>query len=310
MNAVTQPSVEINDLSVKFGRNEVLHSVNLSIGHGEVVALLGPNGAGKTTLVDCLEGFRKPTSGHTCVLGTDPWRAPRAWRDRIGVVLQDTRLDTDLTVEEFATMTAGWYSDPGDIHVALRRVGLSRVMDRRVYKLSGGERRRLDLAMALIANPELIFLDEPTTGLDPDAKREIWAILNDLRARGVTVLMTSHDLQEVEALADRVIILINGRVLLDGTPESIRQEAQEAQTLSFVTGSQDRARSVLNADLDEQTGRMSMEAPDVSAAVTRVNHTLGQDVLDVQVHTPSFEDVYLGLLKHSREQSADRGERK
>lgn len=310
MSAATTHSIEINDISVTFGRNHVLRSINLSIGHGEVVALLGPNGAGKTTLVDCLEGFRKPTAGQATVLGTNPWRAPRTWRDRIGVVLQDTRLDTDLTVEEFATMTANWYSDPGDIPSALKRVGLAHLTHRRVYKLSGGERRRLDLAMALVANPELIFLDEPTTGLDPDAKREIWAILKDLKARGVTVLMTSHDLQEVEVLADRVVILIDGQVLLEGTPESIREEAQDAQTLSFVTGSPEEARAGLKADLDEQTGRMAMPAPDVSAAVTQVNQVLGQDVLDVQVHTPSFEDVYLGLLKQSREMQPGMGEQK
>ena len=227
------PHVQVSEIAVRLGGRAVLDGVSLDVAPGETVALLGPNGAGKTTLVDCLQGFRRPDGGTVRVLDTDPWNASRAWRDRLGVVLQDTRLDADLTVTEFIDMTRGWYGDPQPTTEALTAVGLADVARQRVHRLSGGERRRLDLALAMIGRPDLVFLDEPTTGLDPLAKRGIWELLTGLHARGATVLLCSHDLAEVERLADRVLILRDGNLLAKGTTEEIRRHHTGDDGASF-----------------------------------------------------------------------------
>ena len=208
--------IEVDDASVHYGSHTALDGVSLSAQRGRITALLGPNGAGKTTLVDLLQGFIKPDSGRVTVLGTNPWRAHPAWRDRIGAVLQDTRLDADLTVGEFVEMTRSWYHRPHSGESVLRAVGLQHLSGRRVHKLSGGERRRLDLGVATIGRPDLLFLDEPTTGLDPQARREIWELLLAMRERGQSILLTSHDMAEVERLADDIWILQNGRILAHG----------------------------------------------------------------------------------------------
>lgn len=230
---VTTPDVQVNEVAVQLGDRAVLDGVSLDVAPGETVALLGPNGAGKTTLVDCLQGFRRPDHGDIRVLDHDPWNAPRTWRDRLGVVLQDTRLDADLSVTEFINMTRGWYSDPQPTAESIMAVGLSGVARQRVHRLSGGERRRLDLALAMIGCPDLVFLDEPTAGLDPLAKREIWDLLTGLRTRGTTVLLCSHDLAEVERLADRVLILRDGSLLAEGTTEEIRRQESKGSAASF-----------------------------------------------------------------------------
>lgn len=297
-------AVRAVDVDVTIGRRPILKGVSLEIHLGETVALLGPNGAGKTTLVDCLEGFRPVDGGQVRVLGAAPHRAPREWRDRIGVILQDTRLDADLTVREFAAMTAAWYADPVPVEEMLRTVGLEDRGDRRVHRLSGGERRRLDLGLALIGRPEVLFLDEPTTGLDPRARREIWSLIQGLHADGTAVLLTSHDLQEVEALAQRIVILVDGQVLMEGTPAELRASAAGTPRISFVTGDA-RTASLLGAVLDESTGRQVLEAPDLSATVRRLHRSLGDDVVDVRVETSSFEQMYLDVLD---EAAAPRGQ--
>lgn len=216
--------IEVANAVAEYSGHRALDGVSLTVLAGGITALLGPNGAGKTTLVDILEGFTRPASGHVRVLGADPWRAPARWRDRIGVVLQDTRLDADLSVGEFVDMVRGWYSNPLTRAEALSSVGLTPLERRRVHKLSGGERRRLDLAVATIGHPDVLFLDEPTTGLDPDARRGIWRLLLDMRAEGQTILLTSHDMTEVERLAVSIFVLQSGRIIAEGTPRSLTAE--------------------------------------------------------------------------------------
>ncbi len=296
-------AIEVTDAVVRYGTVTALDGVDLVVEPGQVTALLGPNGAGKTTLVDCLEGFLRPTSGRVRVLGQDPWRAGPQWRDRIGVVLQDTRLDADLTVGEFVEMTRAWYADPLPTQTVLGSVGLTELAKRRVHKLSGGERRRLDLGLATAGRPDLLFLDEPTTGLDPNARRELWDLLLGLRAAGHTILLTSHDMHEVEFLADHVAILVGGRVRREGTVAQLREASDLATELSFVSGAGPADLVGIGARLDERTGRWHLPAPDVAATVSMLTAALGPTLLDVQVHRTTFEEVYLDLLgekEHTR----------
>lgn len=227
-------SVSVSDLTVSFGGVKVLNNLEMQVASGETVALLGPNGAGKTTLVDCLQGFRRPDSGEVYVLGSAPWQANRAWRNRIGAVLQDTRLDADLTVAEFVEMTRNWYSNPRSATEVLDSVNLTDLASRRVHRLSGGEKRRLDLALATVGSPEVLFLDEPTSGLDPLAKRDLWAMVEHLGQLGTTILLTSHDIAEVERLADRVCILRAGEVATSGTIDTLRRDEAERRGLNPV----------------------------------------------------------------------------
>lgn len=217
MKYAVRPIIEAAGLVVDHGEHRALDHVDFVAHEGRITALLGPNGAGKTTLVDVLEGFVHPTAGTVEVLGRNPWRAPASWRERIGVVLQDTRLDADLSVAEFVDMTRSWYSNPLPRAEVLESVGLAELADRRVHKLSGGERRRLDLGAATIGRPEVLFLDEPTTGLDPEARRDIWRLLLAMRLAGQSILLTSHDMTEVERLADHVAILRRGRIITEGS---------------------------------------------------------------------------------------------
>lgn len=289
-------AIDVQDVVVRYGDVTALDGVDLQVEPGQVTALLGPNGAGKTTLVDCLEGFRRPTSGTVRVLGTDPWRADTRWRNRIGVVLQDTRMDADLTVAEFVAMTRGWYADPLGVDEILSAVGLMGLADRRVHKLSGGERRRLDLGLALAGRPDLLFLDEPTTGLDPNARRELWNLLSGLRSEGHTILLTSHDMHEVEALADQVAVLIDGRIRAEGTVAQMREQSELPATVSFVSSANPARITPLGAERDERTGRWQLRTDDTTDALRRITAALGEDVMDVQLRTPTFEDVYLTLL--------------
>lgn len=222
--------IEVDDATVRYGSHTALDRVSLSAQRGRITALLGPNGAGKTTMVDLLQGFIKPDSGRVIVLGANPWRAHPGWRNRIGAVLQDTRLDADLTVGEFVEMTRSWYRRPHSSESVLQAVGLQHLSGRRVHKLSGGERRRLDLGVATIGRPDLLFLDEPTTGLDPQARREVWELLLAMREHGQSILLTSHDMAEVERLADDIWILQNGRILAHGDVDSLtRQHRNEVE---------------------------------------------------------------------------------
>jgi len=205
------PAIEARGLAMRYGDREVLHGIDLVVPHGMVMGFLGPNGAGKTTTVEILEGYRRRTGGQASVLGMDPATGGRQLRERIGIVLQETGHNPDLTVRETVRQFAGYYLRPRPVDEVVGLVGLEEAADRRVRALSGGQRRRLDVGLALVGDPELVFLDEPTTGFDPAARRQAWEVIAGLRELGKTILLTPHYMEEAQALADRVAIIAAGR---------------------------------------------------------------------------------------------------
>jgi len=276
-------AIAVRGLRKAYGSNEALRGIDFVIGEGEVFGLLGPNGAGKTTTVEILEGYRTRDGGEVSVLGEDPQRASRAWRERIGVVLQQSRMWPNLTVRETHRLFAGYYSAPRDVDETIALVGLEGKARARVKTLSGGQKRRLDLGLALVGDPELIFLDEPTTGFDPAARRAAWELVRSLRSLGKTVLLTTHYLDEAEQLADRVAVLREGEIVRLGTPRDLT---------GAVTAAEIRYR------------RNGEEIVVVTDEPTRTLHDLtaralaeGVELEGLEVRRPSLEDVYLSLTE-------------
>ncbi len=221
-------AIEVTDLRKSYGANAVLRGISFAIEEGEVFGLLGPNGAGKTTTVEILEGYRSHDNGSVSVLGIDPRHATSAWRERVGVVLQSSSLYPNLTVRESLSHFAGYYSAPRSVDDVVEIIGLAEKRDARVRTLSGGQQRRLDLGLALVGDPELIFLDEPTTGFDPSARRAAWETIRSLRSLGKTILLTTHYLDEAAQLADRVAVLANGEIVTIGSPAELTSVRPEA----------------------------------------------------------------------------------
>ncbi len=247
---------------------------------GEVFALLGPNGAGKTTTVEILEGFRRRDSGEVSVLGTDPDRANPAWRARIGVVLQSTGEFEELTVEEVLTHFAGYYPHPDDPERLMELVGLTGKRKARARTLSGGQRRRLDVALGVIGRPELLFLDEPTTGFDPQARQEFWGLIRGLAEAGTTIVLTTHYLDEAEALADRVGVITAGRIVAVDTPAGLGNRTSRPATVRWLGPSGPRAE----------------ETATPTEFVARLSGELGGEIPQLTVTRPTLEDVYLELI--------------
>jgi ABC-2 type transport system ATP-binding protein len=292
--------VEVSELRKVYGDNAAVDGVSFSIEEGEVFALLGPNGAGKTTAVEILEGHRTRTSGDVRVLGFDPETGGRSFREQIGIVLQDAGLDEDFTITEIVGLYQGLYPRSFEVDAIIEQVGLTDKRDARVKTLSGGQRRRLDLALGLIGDPSLLFLDEPTTGFDPSARRRAWELIEGLRSLGTTVLLTTHYMEEAEHLADRVAIIVQGRLIALGTPAELGAGRQDAAvTFRLPPG-------VGLADLpvfDEKPVAEGVEWQLTTAQPTAVLHTLTGWALrrDVEmpaltVRRPSLEDVYLELV--------------
>src|SRR6266480_7850998 len=213
--------INVKDLRKSYDDLEAVKGIDLEVGGGEIFAFLGPNGAGKTTTVEILEGYRTRTGGEVSVLGIDPQSADRDWRQRVGFVLQESRLVPELTPREAVEQYAGYYKAPRNVDETVELVGLTSKRDVRTSRLSGGQQRRLDVALALIGDPELLFLDEPTTGFDPSARRQAWDVIGGLRSLGKTVFLTTHYMEEAQALADRVAIISAGRIVATGSPESL-----------------------------------------------------------------------------------------
>ena len=274
-------AISVRDLRKSYDSQEALRGISFEIAAGEVFSLLGPNGAGKTTTVEILEGYRKREGGEVEVLGFDPARAERAFRERIGVVLQQSQLWPNLTVGETHHMFAGYYERPRDVDQVIELVGLAEKRDARVKTLSGGQKRRLDLGVALVGDPDLVFLDEPTTGFDPAARRAAWDMIRSLRSLGKTILLTTHYLDEAEQLADRVAVLREGTIVREGTPAEL-------------TGGSDETEIRFRRDGREVVLRTSEP--------TRVLHELttealeeGRELEGLSVRRPTLEDVYLSL---------------
>ena len=217
--------IKVQGLQMSYGSHDAVRGIDLDVQAGEVFAFLGPNGAGKTTTVEILEGFRHRTAGEISVLGEDPAKAGGDWRARIGVVLQESEPEAELTVAECASLYAGYYPRARSIQETLEFVGLADRSSIRCGRLSGGQRRRLDVALALIGDPELLFLDEPTTGFDPSARRAAWDVISGLRDLGKTIFLTTHYMEEAEYLADRISVIAKGEIVAEGTPGNIGQRA-------------------------------------------------------------------------------------
>jgi ABC-2 type transport system ATP-binding protein len=276
--------ISIRDLRKSYGDFEAVRGIDLEVQRGEVFAFLGPNGAGKTTTVEILEGYRERSGGEVEVLGQDPSRGNRAWRERIGIVLQSCRLDPYLTVRESLGLFAGYYRAPRPVDEVIELVGLGGKADARASSLSGGQQRRLDVGMALIGDPELLFLDEPTTGFDPSARRQAWDVIAGLRELGKTVFLTTHYMDEAQRLADRVTIISRGRIVASGTPDDLGNRESLPTTISYRLDGEEVSHETTTpvADLNELTARALAE-------------NLALEGLEVT--RPNLEDVYLELTE-------------
>ena len=302
--------IEIADLRMTYGKLEAVRGIDLQVRRGEVFAFLGPNGAGKTTTVEILEGYRRRTSGQISVLGQDPEHAGASWRARIGVVLQESEPERDLTVSECLRLFAGYFPTPRDVDETLALVGLTQRADATASRLSGGQRRRLDVAMALVGNPELVFLDEPTTGFDPSARRAAWDMIAGLRSTGVTVFLTTHYMEEAEYLADRVAVIAAGRIVAEGTPQTLGGRASAEAEIRFslppnlaVEDLPERVQSAL-ADRDGDRILLRAKSPlTVLAPLVRWAEAGNAEIADLEVRRPTLEDVYLALTTSETEQT-------
>ena len=284
---MTGTAVQVRDLHKRYGRLEALRGIDFEIREGEVFGLLGPNGAGKTTTVEILEGYRTRDGGQVEVLGHDPQRAERELRERIGVVLQRSEMWPNLTVAETLRVFAGYYRSPRDVGQTIELVGLVEKRDSRVKTLSGGQKRRLDLALALVGDPELVFLDEPTTGFDPQARRAAWEMIRGLRSLGKTVLLTTHYLDEAQQLADRLAVLRDGEIVRSGTPA----ELVSASGATEIRYREDGELKVVRTEeptraVHELTGRALAD---------------GRELSELEVRRATLEDVYLELLREDEE---------
>jgi ABC-2 type transport system ATP-binding protein len=273
-------AISVRALRKRYRDVEAVNGVDLEIEYGDVFAILGPNGAGKTTTVEILAGHRHRDGGEVKVLGVDPWRAGQQWRREVGIVLQDAADAGELTVAETVGHFARYYPDARDPRDVIAMVGLTDHARRRVRHLSGGQRRRLDVAVGVVGRPRLLFLDEPTTGLDPQARLKFWDLIRSLTADGTTILLTTHYLEEAEALAGRVAIIASGRVVAEGTPATIGGRDRQVATVSWFDG----------------TTTQQVRSDDPARVVGELLSSLGGTVPGLTVSRPSLDDVYFDLI--------------
>jgi ABC-2 type transport system ATP-binding protein len=303
-NASPHAVVSVRDLRKRYDDHDAVRGIDLEIQRGEIFAFLGPNGAGKTTTVEILEGFRQATSGTVKVLGEDPWGAPASWRARIGIVLQESEAEPGLTVRECLELYAGYYPAPRDVDETMALVELTGQADQRATTLSGGQRRRLDVALALIGDPELIFLDEPTTGFDPAARRTAWALIGGLRDLGKTVFLTTHYMEEAERLADRIAVIAAGEIVAQGTPQTLAGRQLQAAQIVFTPPAADLPAALAGRAEAMSDGRMLLSSGTVAADLHQLAGWAlerGLELDDLQVTRPTLEDVYLQLTTEADE---------
>jgi len=292
------PAVEVTRLTKRYGTLEAVRGIDFSVEAGEVFALLGPNGAGKTSTLEVLEGFSRRSGGEVRVLGVDPERADRAWRERVGMVLQGAVIEPYLKVREVLQRNAGYYPEPRAVDDVLELVGLVDKADARVKTLSGGQQRRLDVGLGIIGAPELLFLDEPTTGFDPSARRGAWELVEKLKAEGTTIILTTHYMDEAQHLADRVVVINRGEIVAAGTPETIGGRAKAAARIRFAVPPGVEPPSIGVPVARDGPTAFTMESTDE----VRTLHALTSWALDNEVELigltvdrPSLEDVYIEL---------------
>ena len=296
--------IEIDGLTKRYGRLTAVDNVSFSVRAGEIFGLIGPNGAGKTTSMECIEGIRKPDAGDVHVLGVDPYEDSATLRDRIGVQLQDAQLQKRIKVWEAVDLMASLYSNPVDATALLEQLGLAGKLNTRFMDLSGGQKQRLFIALALINDPEVVFLDELTTGLDPQARRAIWELVEGIKARGKTVFLTTHLMEEAERLCDRVAIIEHGNVIAADTPAAlIREHCPEVSvSISYDDGFDSAAirRAIPNIEVDDTAGKLTFSGVGEDF-VTDVIHFLARQDFhfrDLHTHHPNLEDVFLKLTGH------------
>jgi ABC-2 type transport system ATP-binding protein len=280
--------IEVKGLKKNYGDLQAVRGLDLQIEQGEIFSLLGPNGAGKTTTVEILEGFRTRDSGSVSVLGVDPQikgHESRIWRNRIGIVLQNSADAGDLSVGETVEHFSNYYSNPLDVQEVINSVGLDEKQGSLIRTLSGGQRRRLDVALGIIGNPELLFLDEPTTGFDPQARRAFWSLIQQLRNDGTTILLTTHYLDEAQALADRVAVINHGQIVEISTPTELGGRATAQATVQWRDGAQVKLEKTDNP----------------TALVSKLSTDFGGEVPELIVTRPSLEDIYLEMIGNPNE---------
>jgi len=282
-------SVCIRGLRKSYGETTAVDGVDLDISHGEVFALLGPNGAGKTTTVEILEGYRRRDGGEVAVLGTDPSEGGREWRSRIGIVLQNNADASELSVREMIRHFSTYYPNPRDPDEVIEAVGLTKKAGAKLRQLSGGQRRRVDVALGIIGNPELIFLDEPTTGFDPEARRQFWHLISSLAHSGTTILLTTHYLDEAEALANRVGVIAAGRIRAVDAPAELGGRATAKATVSWLA----------------PDGRRSVQTDTPTRVVAELAGRFSGEIPELAVTRPSLEDIYLSMIGHAQPGEAE-----
>jgi ABC-2 type transport system ATP-binding protein len=296
-------AIEVRGLRKAYGPIEAVRGIDLHVQHGEIYACVGPNGAGKTTTVEILEGLRQRDAGNVRVLGVDPAHATRQWRSRIGLVLQRCRMPPELTVKELVHRFAGYYPNPLSVGQTIELVGLTHRARARVSHLSGGELRRLDVALGIVGNPELLFLDEPTTGFDPSARRDAWMMLAELKRLGKTILLTTHYMEEAQRLADHIAIIVAGRIAAEGSVEDLIAQHASVSEIHFLLPSTvppDAMPLLPLSSLAVINGAVIIETQEPLATLEGLirwarSHQL--DLPDLTVTRPTLEDVYLKLTR-------------
>lgn len=290
--------IEVTELRKSYGTLDAVCGIDLHVDAGEVFALLGPNGAGKSTTVEILEGYREKSSGSVSVLGYDPTDRSRDFRERIGIVLQETAVEDQLSVAEAISTYGSMYPRRRGTDELIELVGLEDKRDARIKSLSGGQRRRLELALGIVGDPDLIFMDEPTTGFDPSARRQAWSIVENLTSLGKTVLLTTHYMDEAQYLADRVAVIARGVIVAEGTPESLGGRATAATIITFQSDGADLTGLPADTVQVGENGRVTITTPTPTAAIHRLSGWAldrGIELSDLSVTRPSLEDVYLEL---------------
>jgi ABC-2 type transport system ATP-binding protein len=295
------PVVTVEGLRKSYGDVERIHGISFEVEAGEIFGFLGVNGAGKTTTIEILEGYRPRNAGRVMVLGVDPARADRAWRNRIGLVLQECDLDPVYTVRETVSMFARYFQRPTDVVATIGAVGLVEKTNQRIGHLSGGQKRRLDVALGLIGDPELLFLDEPTTGLDPAARREMWTMVEGLRDAGKTVFLTTHYMDEAQHLADRIIILRAGEIAAQGTPEELSRSLGNSAEVTFAASERiapDGLGKVLETPVEIEGSLVRFRTDRVQRDLTLLFDWAEREkvnLADLQVIRPTLDDVFVQL---------------
>jgi len=295
-----EAAIEIDGLRKSYGRFEAVRGLSLTVQRGEIFAFLGPNGAGKTTTVEILEGFRTRDAGEVRVLGVDPQHGDRAWRSRLGIVLQEGQAQPELTVRETLTLWAAYYPSPRPIEETIVLAGLEEKADDRVGRLSGGQRRRLDVGLALIGDPDLVFLDEPTTGFDPVARHAAWKVISGLRDLGKTVFLTTHYLDEAQELADRVAIIKAGAIVVEGPPSELGVGSSETEIRFVAPAGVALDELPLTEPAEVVDGRVALHTQTPTstlAALCGWAAGRGLELERLEVTRPSLEDVYLELVE-------------